>query len=80
MSKCEVCEGTDELETHHIIPQAAADKKGRVKPGQHKNTKGNLVVLCGACHDKHHRGLLEITGWKETTGGRRLNVCHLSLP
>ena len=74
MSKCEVCTSTEGLETHHIIPQAAADKQGRVKPGQHKNTKANLVDLCEACHDKHHRGLLEITGWKETTEGRKLTV------
>ena len=77
MSKCEVCTSTEGLETHHIVPQAAADKKGRVKPGQHKNTKANLVVLCEACHDKHHRGLLEITGWKDTTEGRKL-VVHSS--
>jgi DNA mismatch repair protein MutS len=74
MSRCEVCGATDSLETHHIVPQAAADAKGRVKPGQHKNTKGNLVVLCGGCHDKHHSGLLEITGWKETTAGRQLVI------
>ena len=72
VARCEVCKGTAGLETHHIVPQAAADKKGRIKPGTHKNTEANLVVLCGACHDAHHSGMLEIQGWTETTGGRSL--------
>jgi DNA mismatch repair protein MutS len=72
VARCEVCGGAQELETHHIVPQAAADKKGKIKPGTHKNNTGNLVVLCSACHDAHHGGMLMIQGWKETTGGRVL--------
>ena len=72
VARCEVCNEADGLETHHIVPQAAADKKGKIKPGTHKNATGNLVVLCSACHDAHHGGQLMITGWKTTTAGRAL--------
>lgn len=69
---CEVCGNHKDLESHHIIPQAAADAKGRIGPGKSKHVEGNLTVLCGACHDKHHAGLLEIKGWMETSSGRKL--------
>ena len=69
---CEVCGSHEALETHHIIPQAAADARGYVSLGKSKHAAENLVVLCGACHDKHHAGLLEIKGWSETTTGRKL--------
>jgi DNA mismatch repair protein MutS len=72
VSSCEVCGGREALETHHIVPQAAADKKGRISPGKSKHVEGNLVVLCGTCHDKHHAGLLEIKGWTETSTGKKL--------
>lgn len=72
VSACEVCGSHKDLETHHIVPQAAADAQGRIAPGKHKNTKENLVVLCDACHDKHHKGMLDIQGWKQTTHGKRL--------
>jgi DNA mismatch repair protein MutS len=72
---CSVCGKTQgTLETHHIRPQAAADAKGRVEPGRHKNEAGNLVVLCESCHDAHHRGDLEIRGWVATTEGRVLDL------
>lgn len=70
---CEVCSGHEALETHHIIPQAAADARGCVSPGKSKHSAENLVVLCGVCHDKHHAGVLEIKGWVETSVGRTLN-------
>ena len=70
---CEVCGARGAgLETHHIVPQAAADAKGRLAPGKHKNDKSNLTVLCDDCHKAHHSGLLEVQGWIETTAGRRL--------
>ena len=71
---CQICGSKDALETHHIVPQAAADAEGRIAPGIHKNAKFNLAVLCDTCHDKHHRGLLEIQGWTATTEGRVLAV------
>jgi len=76
VSRCGVCgagaTGTIALEVHHIVPQAAADAEGYIAPGQHKNTKSNLVVLCESCHQKHHSGLLEIQGWKDTSEGVKL--------
>jgi DNA mismatch repair protein MutS len=69
---CEVCSAREGLESHHIVPQAAADARGCISPGKSKHVEGNLVVLCGACHDKHHKGMLEIQGWRETSSGRRL--------
>jgi DNA mismatch repair protein MutS len=76
VSRCGICgagaTGANTLEVHHIVPQAAADAEGRIAPGQHKNTKSNLVVLCESCHQKHHSGLLEIQGWKDTSEGVKL--------
>ena len=72
VQKCSVCGDRSGLETHHIVPQAAADKDGMIGAGLHKNDKSNLAVLCSACHDKHHSGLLEIEGWVDTTAGRVL--------
>jgi DNA mismatch repair protein MutS len=69
---CAVCGGKEKLETHHIVPQAAADSAGLIAPGKSKHVASNLVPLCDACHTKHHRGLLEIQGWVETSTGRRL--------
>jgi DNA mismatch repair protein MutS len=73
VNACTVCGTREGLESHHIVPQAAADTKGRIGPGKSKHTVENLVVLCGTCHDKHHAGLLEIKGWVETSKGRVLN-------
>jgi 5-methylcytosine-specific restriction endonuclease McrA len=70
---CAVCGGGESLETHHIVPQAAARRAGgHVSPGVHKNTASNLVPLCDACHKAHHEGLLEVKGWKDTSCGRKL--------
>jgi DNA mismatch repair protein MutS len=74
VSRCEVCGGAADLETHHIVPQAAADARGYIRPGTHKHAKENLVVLCESCHTKHHGGLLEIEGWAATSAGRVLRV------
>jgi DNA mismatch repair protein MutS len=72
VDKCAVCGATEALETHHIVPQAAADTDGSIKPGLHKNTASNLVPLCDTCHKAHHNGLLEIQGWADTSYGRKL--------
>jgi DNA mismatch repair protein MutS len=72
---CAVCGAKESLETHHIVPQAAAARNdGYVSPGVHKNKASNLVPLCDACHKAHHGGLLEIKGWDDTSCGRKLNV------
>lgn len=74
VSSCAVCGERDGLETHHITPQAAANADGFVSTGVHKNAGGNLAVLCAACHDKHHSGMLEIVGWADTSTGRQLMI------
>ena len=71
---CEVCGKKDSLETHHIVAQAAADAEGRIGLGVSKNAPHNLVALCDECHQKHHRGLLEIKGWIQTTVGKQLDL------
>ncbi len=71
---CEVCGQRTTLETHHIVPQAAADHEGRIAPGVHKNAPHNLVALCDDCHKKHHNKLLDIQGWVQTTNGRQLEI------
>jgi DNA mismatch repair protein MutS len=74
VSTCSVCGSVEGLETHHIVPQAEANKRaGFLAPGVSKNVVSNLAVLCASCHAKHHGGALEIEGWKETTEGRRLS-------
>ena len=65
--KCEVCGITlsSELEVHHI--------EHREHGGG--NSPRNLIVLCKACHDKHHAGLLEISPLQQTSdGAERLTV------
>ena len=77
---CNICKQTVGLETHHIVQQADADAAGFVDVGKHKNDRGNLVVLCQSCHDGHHKGELEIVGWKATTTGRKLDLKKYSCP
>lgn len=71
---CHVCGAHTDLEVHHIVPQASADDKGNIRTGLHKNSVGNLAVLCETCHDKHHRGDIQIQGWVQTSHGRMLDV------
>jgi len=74
VAKCSACGGTEGLETHHIVPQAAADTAGIIQPGKHKNSKDNLAVLCESCHTKHHNGDIEIRGWEMTSFGKKLVI------
>jgi DNA mismatch repair protein MutS len=67
---CAVCGGGAALEMHHIRPQA--DAAAAAAEGVDIHAPGNLVCLCGACHDDHHAGRLVIAGWKETSAGRKL--------
>ena len=69
---CEICGSKEKLETHHIVPQSLADEKKRIYPWKHMNAQENLVSLCDGCHTKHHAGLLDIQGWIQTTGGRKI--------
>jgi DNA mismatch repair protein MutS len=66
IERCTVCDGTTDLEAHHIQPQASASTTNL-------DVAGNLVCLCATCHDDHHGGRLVIQGWVETSAGRRLS-------
>jgi DNA mismatch repair protein MutS len=72
---CEVCGSNDvrDLEVHHIQPRASA-VAGRLADGTHMNNLRNLVVVCQACHDKHHAGELEIGPVKQTSEGPQREV------
>jgi DNA mismatch repair protein MutS len=58
------------LETHHIRPQTEA--AAAAAEGVAIHAPGNLVCLCSRCHDDHHAGRLVVTGWQDTSAGRRL--------
>jgi DNA mismatch repair protein MutS len=71
VSACEVCDSTNNLETHHITFQKNAHK-------HIKDKKGNLVVLCKICHDRVHiKKDIAIDGWKQTSNGKKLMFTQL---
>lgn len=73
VDRCGVCGAAGagaHLEVHHIRPQA--ERAAAAGAGVDVDAPGNLVCLCGVCHDKHHGGLLVIEGWEDTSAGRRL--------
>ena len=76
MTKCDICESKEKLETHHIEFQKNTDKYGFIlndnKKHIHKNHMSNLVVLCSECHDKIHNNLIVINGYEETAKGNIL--------
>jgi DNA mismatch repair protein MutS len=69
-SACEVChsEITTQLEVHHIEPKASA-LHGILPSGIPMNDAANLVVLCAACHDKHHANTLDVLPLVQTSEG-----------
>lgn len=64
ITECRICGDKKGLHTHHIQFQSTFSKENRSK-----NFKGNLVVLCESCHQKVHKGDINISGYKETTEG-----------
>jgi len=79
INKCAICnyfpknEKEKSLEVHHINFQKNADEYGFIKDKSfHKNHISNLVVLCSKCHDKIDTNKLQITGYKETSKGKKL--------
>jgi len=67
-SACEVCGSPAALEVHHIEQQASATN-GILPSGIPMNDVANLVVLCAACHDKHHADTLEVLPLVQTSDG-----------
>lgn len=53
MDACSQCGSTQNLHTHHIVPQSKSDKDGFIGTF-HKNKKFNLDILCASCHSHHH--------------------------
>lgn len=78
---CEVCKNpiVRELEVHHITPRASATN-GRLEDNTSMNKISNLVVVCESCHDKHHRGELEIGPQKCTSAGPERAVSTVVAP
>ena len=68
--ECEVCKKqiVNELEVHHIKPRGDATN-GILEDGTSMNDKRNLIVICQACHDDTHAGVIEIGELKMTSDG-----------
>jgi DNA mismatch repair protein MutS len=78
--KCTVCGAIAEkdLEVHHLEERANATPTKRNQDGTALNHVRNLVVLCEACHDKHHAGLLHVGAVEDTTHGPKRSILDLS--
>ena len=70
VDECGVC-GSPADHTHHVRFQAEADAHGFVDHF-HKDVKHNLVPLCETCHERVHRGEVDILGYQHTSDGRQL--------
>jgi len=75
---CEVCgaEIAADLEVHHIAERHTA-VGGRLPDGTALNAPRNLIVVCEACHDKHHAGQLHIGPLRQTSDGPLRDVTRL---
>jgi hypothetical protein len=67
IDKCEICQGIA-VETHHIKYQEDADENGFIG-SSHKNATHNLASLCKECHNKEHKGIIKINGYKQSSNG-----------
>lgn len=78
VKRCIICQyapkkDTDlPLDVHHIGMQSDADQNGFLN-NIHKNDIANLVVLCKACHQNTHKGIITISGWKTSLNGSKLD-------
>jgi hypothetical protein len=73
MDICNVCKKNKSVDTHHINYQSLSDNNGFFE-NYHKNTKHNLIPICKECHDKEHKGIINIEGFKQTSNGIELEV------
>jgi DNA mismatch repair protein MutS len=78
MDACKIC-GNPPSETHHILPQAEADKEGFINHF-HKNSTFNLMTVCEKCHDEIHAGILHVKGFIATSHGVRLDMNRTPSP
>ena len=66
---CEIKECSNSAEhTHHILEQRHADENGFVGHVR-VNHVANLVGLCESCHNKVHKGKIDIRGYIQTSQG-----------
>ena len=78
LSSCEICNYSPSnhtdipLDTHHINFQCNADQNG-FNDHFYKHSKFNLVCLCKNCHINVHKGLIYISGYKQTSNGKILD-------
>jgi DNA mismatch repair protein MutS len=72
---CEICNAAiaSDLEVHHIVERHMA-RAGRLPDGTALNAPRNLIVVCEACHDKHHAGQIDIGPLKQTSEGPQREV------
>ena len=54
MESCEVCQKTQSVDRHHIVPRGMGGSKGAIV-----DSKDNLITLCRHCHRNIHEG-----GWE----------------
>jgi DNA mismatch repair protein MutS len=75
---CELCKSSikSELEVHHIEPRMSS-VDGILKNGMRMNHERNLMVICGACHDKIHNGDITVGAIKSTSDGPEREVIHI---
>ncbi len=69
---CEICDSKVELETHHLKEQTLADQNGFIDH-YHKNSVGNLIILCQTCHTWLHKNKLRLKA-KESPSGRVITL------
>lgn len=76
---CQICKYSPKVETdipldiHHIKFQSSSDPNDMIN-GIHKDSKSNIAVLCKQCHQKLHKGKINISGYIQTTKGIKLCV------
>ena len=77
MDICQICKAKAE-DVHHIKYQCESDGDGMIGYF-HKNIRHNLVPLCKSCHDKNHKGELNINGYIKTTDGIELQYTNTNI-
>jgi len=72
VDRCSLCNGSINLQTHHIQEQAKADKNGHIGY-YHKDSLFNLLIICSDCHRKIH------ANGNNVTPSQTLNGVYLTI-
>lgn len=67
LTQCLLCDGRDDLQTHHLAEQSNADDSKFINYF-HKDSKFNLVSLCKQCHQKLHASKMTIVPKQSVNG------------